>query len=117
MMRSTILLVVLALVFEASHGAERKRLENEIRPVSAVQSRTKNNDVANYGAMRGIDGDQATAAYIQKSTDPVAWYKVKFNSLHCVDEIKWFWGSTGSTVLTWNCNESGCGRCKGHSKC
>ena len=95
----------------------REKLPNEITPISAEQSRTRDNNEVSYGAHRGIDGNQVTAAYISKVSDQVAWYKVKFDGLKCIDQVKWFWGSTGTTVLTWDCDKSGCGKCTGHSKC
>jgi len=116
-MKSMLMLVMLALFMQVTNGAARNKIPNEIKPDSATQSRTMNNDEAKYGAARGIDGDQATNAYIQKSSDPYSWYRVKFGKLQCISQVKWFWGSTGSTVLTWNCDASGCGKCSGHSKC
>ena len=68
-------------------SAERKKLRNEITPVSAEQSRTEDNNEASYGAHRGIDGNQATAAYISKGSDRVAWYKVRFDGLKCIDQV------------------------------
>ena len=98
-------------------SAVREKLSDEIKPVSAEQSRTRDNNEAFYGAQRGIDGNQGTAAYVSIGSDPMSWYKVKFDGLKCIDQIKWYWGFSGSTVLTWDCDSSGCGKCTGHSKC
>lgn len=49
------------------------------------------------------------------STAP--WYRVKFDGVKCIDQVKWLWGNTGTPVVTWDCDESGCGTCTGYSSC
>jgi hypothetical protein len=97
----------------ASVSVVRERLPDEILAVNAEQSRTKNNETA-YGATRGIDGDNATTAHVPIDSDPVAWYRVKFDGLQCIEKVKCLWEDN---FLTWSCNASGCGKCTGHSVC
>jgi hypothetical protein len=74
------------------------------------------NNESLYGAANGIDGDQATRANIPSSS-AAPWYRVKFDGVECIDQVKWLWGNTGTPVVTWDCNESGCGTCTGHKEC
>jgi hypothetical protein len=94
----------------------RTKLPGELTPIGAEQSLTRDNNESLYGAANGIDGDQATLAFIPSSS-AAPWYRVKFDEVKCIDQVKWFWTNAGTPIITWDCNESGCSTCTGHSEC
>jgi hypothetical protein len=88
----------------------RAKLPGEITPITAEQSSTAYNSEKLFGAAKGIDGDLDTQALIFRSKGPW-WYRVKFLGVKCINQVQWLHGKTGTPVMTWDCNESGCGNC------
>jgi len=89
----------------------REKLPGEITPMGAEQSSTYKSQVASYG----IDGDLFTSAILLPHGP--GWYRVKFDGIKCLSQVKWFRGPSAIPILTWDCNESGCGVCTGSIWC
>ena len=97
-------------------SATRVREADEIIPVSAEQSATKDNDEANNGAGRAIDLNLDTYNQAGAGSDGTSWLKVTLDSVYCVEQVIWYY-SAGTTFLTWTCTDTDCSRCVCGSNC
>ena len=93
-------------------SATRERLPDEIKPVSAEQSRTRNDSEEVYGAANAIDLEHRTRSYAIPGSDGIAWLKVNLGRLNCIQQVITHFPS-GSPKQTWTCRSSNCSTCKG----
>ncbi|KAL5252322.1 hypothetical protein ACHWQZ_G015180 [Mnemiopsis leidyi] len=89
----------------------RVRKDREITPVSVVQSATKDNDEANYGAGRAIDMDLGTSSLAVAASDGTYWIKISLDHVHCIQEVTFV---NPLTTSTWTCTEDDCNDCVGN---
>ena len=89
----------------------RQRGENEITPIRAEHSRTRNNDEINNGAKLAIDANLDTASYTMANDEGKYWIKLTLEQAYCVDKVVWFYGN-GAPLETWTCTEKDCSECK-----
>ena len=92
----------------------RTRQADEIIPVSAEQSATKDNDEVKYGAGRAIDLDLDTQSHAVAGSDGTSWLKLTLKNVECVQIVEWY--SSDSTIrYSWICTDTDqCGDCVGN---
>ena len=93
---------------------KRERLADEIIPVSAEHSQTKDSNKEKYAAAHAIDLDWITGSYTLAGSDGKKWLKVNLAKLYCIHQVIWY-DSYGSPSLTWNCSSTDCSTCEGSS--
>ena len=81
----------------------------------AEQSKTKNGDEDLYAAAFAVDNDLVSKSWAVPNKDGVAWMRLSFDKVHCVERIVRYWKS-GKTANEWTCSETGCDTCEGHSQ-
>ena len=92
--------------------ATRERQADEITPVRAEQSATKDNDEARYGAGNAIDLNLDTHNNVLPGTDGTIWLKLTLDKVYCVQQvIRYF--IDGNPLLTWTCTDTDCYNCVG----
>ena len=84
----------------------RERLAGEIISIGATQSYTKDNDEANYGAGRAIDGNYSTSNYAVSRNGENPWLKISLDKVYCVQQVVRY--GQGSVLQTWTCTENDC---------
>ena len=95
-------------------SATRERLPDEIKPVSAEQSRTRNNSEEEYGAANAIDLEQRTRSYALSGSDGIALLKVNLGKLNCIQQVMTHF-PWGDPKQTWTCKNSNCSTCEGRA--
>ena len=90
--------------------ATREKLAGEIKPVSAENSRTSNDDEEKYAAAFSIDRDLSTTTSVAPGTDGKSWHQVKLGKVYCVHQVIWF-DNYGERSVTWTCTETDCSTC------
>ena len=89
----------------------RERNTDEIIPVSAEQSATKNNDEANNGVELAIDLDLDTKTDTVAAADGAIWLKITLDKVYCVAHVIRY-KVTGKARITWTCTEDDCNDCE-----
>jgi len=112
-MSPLLLLLPLLLLFSPAHSAKRELVTGEIRPVTAEQSATKD-DNPEYAAKNAVDLDFGTTAWAVPDSNQKLWLKLTLDQIHCVEKLVYRTGDEG-TYQTWNCPSTAC-TCKG-SEC
>ncbi|KAL5271620.1 hypothetical protein ACHWQZ_G002035 [Mnemiopsis leidyi] len=104
-----------ALCNNTSHSHEmvilRDRLEREIIPNNAVNSKNFQND-GNFGATKVIDLNLSTQCKTEQGQDGKAWLEIRFGEVQCVERVIWL-GETAEHRFVWTCSETGCDTCGG----
>ena len=95
------------------YTAIRERVAGEITPVSAEQSKTKDNDEVTYGAGNAIDRNKDTLSSTFPGPDGKSWLKINLGKVYCVEQVIWF-NYDGSPFLTWTCTSDDCRKCTGN---
>ena len=91
------------------------RVPNEIIPISAEQSTTKDNDEEKYGAENAIDLDLETRSFTEADGDGNAWLIITLDKIYCVEKVIRY-KEDGNPSLSWTCAaENGCSNCVGSS--
>ncbi|KAL5265876.1 hypothetical protein ACHWQZ_G006516 [Mnemiopsis leidyi] len=90
----------------------RKKVSDEITPVSAEHSATYVNYEAKYGAGFAIDLDLDTRSMTAPRSDGTTWLKITLDKVHCVGKVIQY-ESSGYPFLTWTCTETDCSYCVG----
>ena len=85
----------------------RESLPGEIIPVGATQSSTRNNDEANNGAGRAIDGDYTTKHHAVGKNGGNPWLKISLDQVYCVERVVKY-NKEDSIWQSWTCTETGC---------
>ena len=93
-------------------SATRDRLDGEITPIGAVQSRTYGDNEAKYAAAHAIDLDLETMSYIKPGDDGTVWLEVKLDQKHCVGKVV-LYKKSGVVIRTWTCSQIDCTDCEG----
>ena len=93
----------------------RERLADEIIPVYAENSATKNDDEENFAAKQAIDLDFGTMSGTIACSDGRMWLKVKLGKLICIEQVIWY-RSDGSPRQIHTCSSTDCTDCT-HSSC
>ena len=78
----------------------------ELKPSSAEQSVTRDNNEDTYGAWRAIDGDQNTRSYTAQGSNN--WFRVDLGGMNCVQEVMWYYNNAETPTTTWTCSGDGC---------
>ena len=89
----------------------RDREVDEITPVRAEQSKTRDDNEENYGAERAIDVNYLTKPSVVADTDGTAWIKLILDKT-CVEHVIWY-SSVGSVASNWTCTKTDCSNCEG----
>ncbi|XP_063693939.1 uncharacterized protein LOC134825662 [Bolinopsis microptera] len=112
---SIFLLLTLHLLFSPAQCAKRERLDGEIVPVSAAQSRTLGDDEEEYGAYLAIDLDLEINSHTTSGKDGKRWLKITLDQVHCVEQVMYLF-SSGNPLNTWTCSIRDCSTCEGSYK-
>ena len=91
--------------------ATREKLAGEIKPVSAENSHTSNDDKAEYGAAYAFDLDLSTRTSVAPGSDGKSRLKVHFGKVYRVKQVIRF-HSNGERRFTWTCSKTDCSACK-----
>ena len=82
-------------------------MPDEIIPVGATQSSTKNSDEANSGAGRAIDGDFITKHEAVGENGGNPWLKIHLDQVYCVEKVVKY-NTKDSIWQSWTCTDNGC---------
>ena len=95
--------------------SDRERLTDEIVPVRAEQSRTKNFDEKNYRAHYAIDRIFTTYSHTYRGSEGDSWFKLILDQLYCVNQVVWYdeLGKSKVPFQTWTCSPTDCSACEG----
>ncbi|XP_063681670.1 uncharacterized protein LOC134816658 [Bolinopsis microptera] len=97
----------------------RERLAGEIVPVRAEQSRTKDDNEQQNGAVRAIDLDKTTWSKNQ-ADNGASWFELTLDKVHCVEQVVWSRYNLDpyeeEIHATWTCSQTDCSVCNG-GKC
>ena len=93
-------------------SAKRERLANEIPPVSAEHSRTKENNDQKYGAINAMDLDFDTPSYTKAGSDGATWIKLTLDQVRCIAKGVWIDENEGVKRF-WTCSSTDCSKCEG----
>ena len=89
----------------------RVRVADEIIPVSAEQSSTKDNDERLYGAALAMDLNMKTYSNTGKT---ISWIKFNLGQEHCVQKVEMHYESSFSiSSRVWTCTQQDCSNCDG----
>ena len=86
----------------------RERLSDEIIPVSAEHSRTRDYNEEKYAAARAIDLDLDTWSSTYPGSEGKSWIKVNLAKLNCIHQVTWY---GPNPVYTWTCTSTDCSSC------
>ena len=82
-------------------------MTNEIVPVSVGHSKTNGNNEHNYGAVRAVDLNWASASLTVAAPDGKYWWKANLGQVHCVYQVIEF-QQTSVQYRAWTCSEDDC---------
>ncbi|XP_063693694.1 uncharacterized protein LOC134825448 [Bolinopsis microptera] len=86
----------------------RPILVDEVFPVRAEQSRTKDDNKKKNGAHLAIDLNLLTRSVTYPGAGGSIWFKVTLDQVSCVDQIVSYFRNDGRPSLTWTCSKAGC---------
>ena len=91
-------------------SALRPQETDEITPVSAEHSKTRNADESNNAARYAIDRDSYTRSSTSDGADGERWLKVNLAKVNCIKKVIMYYG--GDPDHTWTCTSSDCSTCQ-----
>ena len=94
-------------------SARRKRLDDEIIPVSVEKSNAETNNEKDDSAAHAIDLDLETKSTSYRGSDDKVWLKVHLGKLHCVQQVQQYFTSSSIPGLNYTCTSSDCTTCEG----
>ena len=101
--------ILLIHTYILSISATRER----IRPESATQSCTYNDNEDQYAAEHAIDLNLSTYSWTTAGPDETIWLKVNLGQVYCVEEASTY-KTNGKSDGTWTCSDTDCSNCKGN---
>ncbi|KAL5258085.1 hypothetical protein ACHWQZ_G012888 [Mnemiopsis leidyi] len=90
----------------------RRRVAEEIIPVSVEHSSTTANNETKNGAGRAIDMDLYSASSTSAGSDGASWLKLTLDKVHCVYQVIKY-GRSGGEDYKATCDETDCSNCTG----
>ena len=94
----------------------RERIEDEIIPIGAENSRTKDDNEEDYAANHALDLNLDTKSFATQGPDGTTWIKVKLDKVTCIHQVRRF-SKSGGKECTWTCTGEDCLDHEGPSHC
>ena len=100
--------ILLIHTYILSISATRER----IRPESATQSCTYNDNEDKYAAEHAIDLNLTTYSKTCRGSDGSLWLQLKLDQVYCVEQIRTY-KRDGKVLRTLTCSNTDCSHCEG----
>ena len=85
----------------------RERIDDEIIPETAEQSKSYEENELQFSAKHAIDLNWDTLSFTSAGPDGKSWLKIKLSQVHCVQQVIWY-NSDGNPLFTWTCSQTDC---------
>ena len=91
----------------------RERIDDEIIPETAEQSKTYEENELQFPARHAIDLNWSTLSGTSAGPDGKSWLKINLSQVHCVQQVKARFNGRRTPDLTWTCAQTDCNACSG----